>query len=164
MLSTHLRRAVPVVAILLAAAACSSDGSSDAEIPGTPADATSDATTPQAGSESAPPAFEKTTWAATELGGVKVTTASSNAPHLVFDGERVSGADGCNRLTGPYTRDGQSLTFGMLAGTRMFCADAAEVEKAMRDVTTRTRGWRMDGQTLELLDESDAVLGRFEAR
>lgn len=156
------RRAFPAIALLCIAAGCGS-GSADIQTPDS-AGAGPGSAPPPATAPAAAPAFENTTWTAAELGGTPVTATGNNAPHLVFDGERVAGADGCNRITGPYTRDGESLTFGMLAGTRMFCADAAEVEKGMREVTTRTRRWRMDGPVLELLDEAGTVIARFEAR
>ncbi len=39
---------------------------------------------------------------------------------LTSSGE-VSGTDGCNRLMGSYTVEGNTVTFGELASTMMFC-------------------------------------------
>src|SRR5262245_28821863 len=77
------------------------------------------AQTPPAGgtppSGSPPPApLAGTAWRAVELVGTAIPKQPSadNEPHLVFgtDG-RVSGADGCNRLTGPFTEKGDAITF-----------------------------------------------------
>ena len=42
---------------------------------------------------------------------------------LQFDGLRVSGSGGCNRVSGPYQRTGHSLKIGPLSATRMACIE-----------------------------------------
>lgn len=51
-------------------------------------------------STQSPPSFEQTRWAAARLGATDVTATGSRAPHLVFEGGRASGSDGCNRVSG----------------------------------------------------------------
>lgn len=68
-------------------------------------------------------------WRLFELdGSPALTTADTiRSPYLRFDEHemRVSGAGGCNRLSGPYTRSESTLHFGALVMTRMACADNA---------------------------------------
>ena len=40
---------------------------------------------------------------------------------LRFEGERVAGTAGCNRFTGGWRQEGQTISFGTLALTRMAC-------------------------------------------
>jgi heat shock protein HslJ len=70
--------------------------------------------------------LERTYWRLVELGGQPaMTTGGTREAHLLFDAtaNRVTGSSGCNRLTGPFTREGVSLRFGALASTRMACTD-----------------------------------------
>jgi putative lipoprotein len=68
-------------------------------------------------------------WRLFELDGSPALTSPDTirSPYLRFDERemRVSGAGGCNRLSGPYTRSESSLRFGALVMTRMACADSA---------------------------------------
>src|SRR5690242_13082597 len=78
--------------------------------------------------------LEGTSWNAVEVNGTAVAgdvTASERRPHLVFGADgRVSGSDGCNRLTGPYSVNGSNgLAFGPLAGTRMACPGTDELAR-----------------------------------
>jgi len=41
--------------------------------------------------------------------------------NLTFDGDSVSGSAGCNNFMGIFTVDGDVLSFGPLAGTKMLC-------------------------------------------
>ncbi len=58
----------------------------------------------------APARLEGTAWNAIELYGMAVPAQSASTeqePHVVFGArDQVSGADGCNRLTGTYTVNG----------------------------------------------------------
>jgi heat shock protein HslJ len=87
-------------------------------------------------------------------------------PNLILReaGRRFSATVGCNQLTGSYEASGDSLTFGTLAATMMACEpplDAWEAE--LGDLLGRTASYRIDGQTLELLDAAGASLGLFQA-
>lgn len=114
-------------------------------------------------STQSPPSFEQTRWAAARLGATDVTATGSRAPHLVFEGGRASGSDGCNRVSGGYTVDGQALTFGPMVGTQMACPGTGEVERAFGAAVRDTRRWRIEGETLELLDAKGDVVARFVA-
>lgn len=89
---------------------------------------------------------------------------AQRAPSLTLEAEgaRAFGSGGCNRFSGGYTREGQSLRFTPLASTRMACPDM-ETESAYFAALDATRGWRLAaGGGLELLDEAGDVVAGFE--
>ena len=45
---------------------------------------------------------------------------------------RAAGTDGCNRVSAPYTLNGERITFGPMIATRMACPGADEVDAALR--------------------------------
>ena len=45
--------------------------------------------------------------------------------YVRFEGDRVSAKFGCNGMSGTYSENGNSLTIGPMAATRMFCPDPA---------------------------------------
>jgi heat shock protein HslJ len=111
--------------------------------------------------------LEGTHWTAIVLAGRPVPAQDANREaHLVFQpGARVSGSDGCNRLTGGYQIKGDALTFGQMAGTLMGCIDAAaDVERAFRDMLKTTARWRITGDRLELLNAKGTAVAAFKAR
>jgi heat shock protein HslJ len=82
--------------------------------------------------------------------------------HLVFQAGRLSGSDGCNRITGNYQLKGDAVTFGQMAGTRMACIDApAEVERAFRDSLRSATRLTSAGDRLELFDATGNRVGAF---
>lgn len=98
----------------------------------------------------APARLAGTAWNAVEVVGTAVpaSMAADRLPHLVFgeDG-RLSGADGCNRLTGPYTLDGARIAFGVLAGTMMACPETDELANRFRSALKGTGHWQiLDGR------------------
>jgi putative lipoprotein len=122
----------------------------------------SQASTPTPGSRP----IEGTRWRATELAG-KPTPAQNVAreAHLEFAaGGRVSGSDGCNRLTGTYTLKGDVVTFGQMAGTQMACAGAAEIEAPFREALKSATRMRVTGDRLELSDTTGRRLAVFTAQ
>jgi heat shock protein HslJ len=108
-----------------------------------------------------------TEWNAVEISGTPVTesTTAANQPHLVFgtDG-RVSGADGCNRLTGPYTVKDDAITFGQLAGTQMACANTEQLGKRFRAALRGTGRWRIEKGRLQFYDATGKPLAVFVPR
>ena len=107
--------------------------------------------------------LEGTYWRAIELAG-KPTPAQDpkREAHLVFQpGGRIAGSDGCNRITGGYQRQDEALTFGQIAGTRMACADTAEIEAAFQAVLKNTARFRIAGDRLELLDAPGTRVAAF---
>ncbi len=102
-------------------------------------------------------------WKAVELGGTPSPSSDRiREVHLRFDSDgRVAGSDGCNGVSGTYTVDGDTLTFGQFAATMMACPDTQATEKAFRDAVTATARWSLTGDRLELLDAAGAVVARF---
>lgn len=71
--------------------------------------------------------LENRDWRLTELRGQPaVPSTGMREAQLQFsaDSMRVTGSGGCNRIAGPYTRDGARLEFGPIISTKMACADA----------------------------------------
>ena len=110
--------------------------------------------------------LEKTYWRASELAG-KPTLAqdAQREAHLVFEtGGRLSGSDGCNRITGTYQLKGDAVTFGQTAATRMACIDAAaDIERAFRDAVKRAMRLTIAGDRLDLFDAAGNRVASFTA-
>jgi len=111
--------------------------------------------------------LENTDWKLVSVGDAPLHAASEQQePHLLLSSEshRVSGSGGCNRLAGSYEVSGIQITFSKMAGTMMACVSGMDTEKAMQDALARTKTWKIEGQSLVLLDENGRTLARFEAR
>lgn len=99
-------------------------------------------------------------WRLTELHGQPAVPSEDSSRdamlHFEADSGRVYGSSGCNRLTGPYTSSGDTLTFGALASTRMACMDERvnQQENEFLAALGSTRSYRMSGDTLILVGES----------
>lgn len=74
--------------------------------------------------------------------------------NLEEDG-RLSGTDGCNRLMGSWTQDGEDVEFGEVAATLMFCEG---VDTWLSGVASGT----VDADTLILRDASGDDIGSLE--
>lgn len=87
-------------------------------------------------------------------------TATQRMPTLSFAGGSASGSDGCNRFTGSYTTTPGKLQFSQLARTQMACPleDDAQLARVFMDGLEQTRGYRIEGGRLLLLDASNAEL------
>lgn len=78
---------------------------------------------------------------------------------LSFDGHRVSGSGGCNRILGPARVEEGRLMVGHLASTRMACPDErAKGDQALIDfLKSRPRliqgdndEWRLEGESQQM--------------
>ena len=77
----------------------------------------------------------------------------------------ASGTGGCNRYSGSYTLDGESLTFGPAASTLMACVGSAgDVETAYLGNMLAVAIWASDGATLTLSDGSGNVILDYAAQ
>lgn len=86
------------------------------------------------------------TWGSTDQG----------QPHLVFaDDGTLSGSDGCNRLMGPWTQDGNKVEFGAIASTMMACEG---VDTWLNQASEAT----IEGSTLRIVDSSGAEIGALD--
>lgn len=71
----------------------------------------------------------------------------------------VSGFSGCNRFSGSYNLNGNTITFSPLASTRMACMDAVnDVETNMLEALSNVNTASVDNQTLTLLNNEDVLI------
>jgi heat shock protein HslJ len=85
-------------------------------------------------------------------------------PSATFEEGRVGGSTGCNRFTGSYTLDGDSLELGQLASTQMACIPPADaVERAYLAALGRVAGWRSEDEELVLVDSDETEVLRYAA-
>jgi heat shock protein HslJ len=101
------------------------------------------------------------TWIAEEVGGWPI--AGDVAPKLVVNPDgKVSGHAGCNGFFGSVIIDGEAMSFGNLGATRMACPEPAmsQEDKLLRALDS-TRGYRLLGSSLVLLDGEGDALVRF---
>lgn len=74
-------------------------------------------------------------------------------PSLVITEDKsFSGTDGCNRLVGGYSVDGDTLTFEQTASTRMACTG---VDTWLEHLATA----KIVGDSLEVSDAAGSVIG-----
>jgi putative lipoprotein len=108
--------------------------------------------------------LEGTYWKAIELAGKSTPKQdSSHEAHLQFQAGRVSGSDGCNRLTGAYQLNGDRVTFTEMAGTQMACLNPGGTEGPFRDALKNASRLTVAGDRLELLDATGTRLAVFTA-
>jgi putative lipoprotein len=106
-------------------------------------------------------------WKLTHLGESAVPAFDPRRePHLILakDQQRVSGAGGCNRITGSYQLDGDKLSFGKMAATMMACVDAMDVEQVFLKALGEVARFKLDGGELVLLDAQGTALAKLVAQ
>lgn len=109
--------------------------------------------------------LRNTYWKLTETGGRTVFThEGQREAHMILNEaeNQVRGHGGCNRFSGGFELDGESLTFGPLAITEMACPRGMDTEAAFLAVLTETDRYRTRGQILELY-KGEQLLAKFEA-
>lgn len=80
---------------------------------------------------------------------------------LSFDGHRVSGTGGCNRIFGPARAEQGRLVVGSLASTRMACPERETGDQALIEfLESRPRliqgdndEWRLEGESQQMAIE-----------
>jgi heat shock protein HslJ len=100
-------------------------------------------------------------WTAVSILGKPASAATSTLD--IRAENQVGGNTGCNQFNGGVTLDDQHMEFGLLATTRMFCTPPINGQETVYlEALSLTRTWELTGGTLELLDESNAVVLRLE--
>ncbi len=90
-------------------------------------------------------------WRITAIRGVDAFDAGRTAFEAAADG-RVSTTIGCNRMVGKPAVDGDWITFGPMASTRMACLPPLDrLERAYAAALAGVRSWRIEGGRLLLL-------------
>jgi copper homeostasis protein (lipoprotein) len=111
------------------------------------------------------PVLIGTMWNAVEIDGQPLAASTSQLrPGIVLSGEgnRVTGATGCNRISGTFTQEGNALRFGPLVMTRMACVpDRSAMENAFTAAMEATASHAIANQTLELRDAAGTVRMRL---
>ena len=109
-----------------------------------------------------------TAWVLSSLPGRALVVGAS--PTLQFEADRVSGTDGCNSFTTPYTSTGTSLHVGRSgegplgvsqvgASTSSTCPELVSRQAtAFMTALTRARSYRVDRGQLQLIGEDGGVL------
>lgn len=100
------------------------------------------------------PEFRDVEWVVVEVGGVPVEADSTRpAPSLLVSraDQRVSGHAGCNQFGGEWQGRGDSLSFGPLFMTRMFCEGRMDLETRYGAALGVVTGVRVVHGVLELL-------------
>jgi heat shock protein HslJ len=110
------------------------------------------------------PELNGTAWILTALPGQSAVAGST--PTLRFEGGRVSGTDGCNRYSAPYTVKGATIEVGPKgASTQMACPpEVMNQANAFMSALTQARGYRVTAGKLELLAADGPVLATFKAQ
>lgn len=99
------------------------------------------------------------TWEAVTIGGNPVTRNVVSSLSIAQD-MRAGGKGGCNSWFAQAELSEARLLFSAVAATRMAClSDAATAqEDAFFAALAATRSWRLEGETLTLLDSANAPL------
>ncbi|WP_331345178.1 META domain-containing protein [Cellvibrio sp. UBA7661] len=126
---------------------------------------TSTESTSSAASENVSINFMNTYWKLVGLNGKDVVVIDQQRePHIVFgEDNRVSGSDGCNRFMGGYQHTDTELTFSQMAGTKMACMEGDEQAQAFTDGLSQVSHYQLQGEHLDLKDNTDKVIARFIA-
>ena len=90
------------------------------------------------------------------LNGIKELKVT---PTITFNFETniASGMAGCNGYNVDFTKDGNSLNFGLAIATKMYCTNM-NIEKAFFNNLSKVTHFKKKDGKVELLDKSDAVL------
>jgi len=113
----------------------------------------------------APNTLRGTKWMLIELDGKAVAPSGTNPAYFMLDpeGKSYSGSSGCNRLTGKFQLDGDSLQLLGGAMTMMACPEPLmKQEQEFNKALTATGSYKLSGNVLELL-AGKKVLARFSA-
>ena len=105
-------------------------------------------------------------WSLTHIGATeyKVDPTAHNSPSLQFDAtQRLSGADGCNRIMGSYVVKKHEINLGQLASTKMMCQNTAELSNKFNEALNKVAGYQVYGQTLKLLDRNGNPVLQFKS-
>lgn len=104
-------------------------------------------------------------WAVTKILNHPIPTAPQGRQRpyieLHLRDKRIMGTDGCNRFTGSISAlDNNHLQFGLLATTRMMCADMQTPNAFHRALNKVTR-YQLEGLTLSLQDNAGKEVMRL---
>jgi heat shock protein HslJ len=116
--------------------------------------------------QAAPATLLDTHWRLTQVGEVIVPNPAGSREvyfSLQSQNPNVVGFSGCNRMFGHYALAGQQLKFDQIGGTKMFCDVRMELEQRFLAMFEFVAGWKISGNTLQLLNSAGGTVAGFEA-
>jgi len=116
--------------------------------------------------QAAPATLLDTRWRLTQVGEVVVPNPAGNREvyfSLQSQNLNVVGFSGCNRMFGHYVLAGEQLKFDQMGGTKMFCDARMELEQRFVAMFEYVAGWKISGNTLQLLNSQGGTVAGFEA-
>lgn len=100
--------------------------------------------------------LENQNWNLSHIGATEIQAEPPIAgiPNIQFDAtnKRLSGTDGCNRIMGSYTIQGERISFSQIARTQRYCNQARELSRQYHTALTRVAAYQVYDETLRLLD------------
>ncbi|MBP7001425.1 META domain-containing protein [Amaricoccus sp.] len=109
----------------------------------------------------ADPGLAGSEWRPLDLAGTPFPAGGEAFVRFGADGA-LTGSGGCNRFSGTYTIDGDTLTIGPVAATRMACPEPAmSAEAALFRALAAAASFSRDGADLNLLDGDGVPLAAF---
>jgi heat shock protein HslJ len=97
-------------------------------------------------------------WLLTAIGGAPIDGGLGISVSFGEDGT-ATGSGGCNRFTGPYTADDETLSVGPLASTRMSCGVTTDdLESTYLSALESAVGFAISGQDLVISTTTDQTL------
>ena len=104
-----------------------------------------------------PEQLDGTNWRVISIDGAP--PVAGRPAEFAFEGGRISGRAGCNRLSGSFASDGTRLTVGSVAATRMACEPALMAQEARVLVLLRqSLGISFDGRGRMVLSAGGATM------
>ncbi|MEJ0087348.1 MAG: META domain-containing protein [Pseudomonadota bacterium] len=116
--------------------------------------------------QAAPTTLLDTHWRLTQVGEVVVPNPAGSREvyfSLQSQNANVVGFSGCNRMFGHYVLAGAQLKFDQMGGTRMFCDVRMELEQRFLAMFEYVAGWKIAGNSLQLLNAEGGTIAGFEA-
>ena len=109
--------------------------------------------------------FTGTYWQLVELDGVQLEQKDTGqAPYLTFNPDKtLHGYGGCNKIVGSYLIKGDVFLFNRGAMSRLACPEGMDLENLLIEILDESESYRVDGDALMLIDQSEKVRARFVA-
>lgn len=103
---------------------------------------------------------EDVTWRLTQVGSTTVRSDNPPTLRLSRTDKRATGNLGCNRFSGPYELEGETIRFQQLLSTKMACPQLP-LETEYTRALEAARSWKIVAGNLELYDQNGPLLARL---
>ncbi|MCI0632882.1 MAG: META domain-containing protein [Actinobacteria bacterium] len=110
-----------------------------------------------------PADLEGDPWVLTQFinaaGDTEIVDVGVNAE---FDGSTMSGVSGCNRYNASYEANGNEISFGPIAGTKMACPEPEmSVETRYLELLATVATFEVDGRSMSMSDGDGTPILQF---